>query len=98
MAMTKREKLDLEVAQMRVREAEERIKVLFGSKPTNTFASTTTLDYQPLVPNANIKFILPGVGNVVQARIRDGWLEIMGDSRIEILPHAANAIQIRVIE
>ena len=96
--MTKREQMALEVALMRVQEAEERIKVLFDDKPTNTFASTHAIDSQPLVPNANIKFILPGVGNVIQARIRDSWLEIMGDSRIEILPQAANVIQIRVKE
>ena len=98
MPMTKRERMDLEVAQMRVREVEEKIKVLFGDAPTNTFSSTNLLDTQPLVPDANIKFVLPGIGNIIQARIREGWLEIMGNSRIEILPQASNVIQIRVKE
>lgn len=98
MAMTKKEQMDLEVALMRVREANEKIEVLFGNAPTNTYASTDIIDSQPLVPNANIKFVLPGIGNVIQARIREGWVEIMGDSRIEILPQASNVIRIRVKE
>ena len=64
MAMTKREQRDLEVAQMRVREAEERIKVLFGDKPTNTLMTDLMEEY-PLLPNANIKFVLTGVGNII---------------------------------
>ena len=95
MAMTKKEQMALEVAQMRVREMGEKIAVLFGNVPTNTYTSIGALDYQPLVPNANIRFVLPGLGNTIQARIREGWLEIMGDNRIEILPQAANVIQIR---
>lgn len=95
MAMTKREKIDLEVAQMRVREANERISVLFGKAPTNTFTSTTALEYQPLLPNANIKFALPGIGNIIQAQIRNGWLQIMGDTQVEIMPQSSNVIQIR---
>jgi len=98
MSMTKREQMDLRVALMRVQEADEKIKVLFGDKPTNTFASTNFVDRQPLVPNANIEFVLPGNGNVIQARIRDGWLEIMGNSSIEIVPQSSNVIQVRVKE
>lgn len=97
MAMTKREKMDLQVAQMRMREAEEKIKELFGNKPTNTFV-TDLLTEHPLFPNANIRFVLPGVGNIIQARIREGMLEIMGNSRIEILPQSSNVIQIQIKE
>ena len=99
MAMTKKEKLALEVAQRRLQEAEGRIAALFGNKPTNTFCPMITSggvfkDY-PLLPNANIKFVFPGVGNTILARIRNGGLEIMGDNRIEILPQTANVVQIR---
>ncbi len=94
MAMTKREKMDLEVAQMKRREAEEKISVLFGNEPTNTFTIVGIKEY-PLLPNANIKFVLPGQGNTIQARIREGKLEIEGNSWIEILPEAANAIKIQ---
>ena len=98
MAMTKREQQDLEVAQMRVREMKEKIAVLFGDEPTNTFTSDPSdlMADKPLVPNARIKFVFPGNGNIIHAMIRDGWLEIMGNSRIEILPQASNVIQISV--
>jgi len=95
MAMTKKEQMALEVAQMRVREAEERVSVLFGNAPTNTFTSTSAGKYQPLLPNADIRFELSDTSNTIHARIKNGWLDIMGNTRLEIMPQASSAVQIR---
>ena len=95
MVMTKAEQTRLGVAEMRVREAEERIRVLFGDAPTNTFTSVTALEYKPLLPDARIKFVLPGLGNVIWVHIHDEWLEVMGNNRIVIHPQASNVVQIQ---
>ncbi len=99
MAMTKKEQMELKVAKMRVQECEEKIAVLFGDKPTDTFMSdilsSKFKDY-PLLPNADIKFKIGEHGGNIQARIRKGVLEIMGDSAIQISPIAANCIEIKL--
>lgn len=101
MAMTKKERSELEVAQMRVREYQTKIDVLFGDKPTNTFMSdwgNSQLKDYPLLPNANIEFKVGEHGEFIRARIRKGVLEIMGDSAIQIFPTATNCLEIKIRE
>ena len=98
MSMTKKERTDLEVAQIRVREIQARIDALFGEKTTNTYycESGSFTDY-PLTPNANIKFIIGKHEETIHARIdKDGSLLIMGSSAITIAPSAANCVEIRI--
>jgi len=101
MTMTKKERRELEVSQMRLRECQAKIDVLFGDKPTNTFMLVIegiNFKYIPLLPDANIKFKVGEHGEFIEARLRKGVLEIMGDSAIQILPTASNCIEIKIRE
>jgi len=97
--MNKKEQFRLEVAEMRAREAQERIDALFGDKPTNTFMTQWSPEVKdlPLLPSANIKFQIGKHGESIQVRIRnDSVLEIMGDTAIIICPRAANTLEIKI--
>ncbi len=99
MTMTKKERKELEIAQIRVKECQAKIDALFGDKPTNTFMFViegSKFKDIPLLPNANIKFKVGEYGEFIQARIREGVLYIMGDSAIVVSPTAANCIEIKI--
>ncbi len=101
MTMTKKEQNELKVAQMRAEEYQAKIDALFGDAPTNTFYSdilNSQLKDYPLTPGANIKFKVGKYGQSIQARIRNGTLEIKGDSDVLISPLAANCFEIRIRE
>ena len=88
------------IAEMRVRESEERVASLFGQTETNTLWSDMTHDaYRPLPDHSTVKFMLGR--SYIEAHIDhlNNELHIYGSgTEMQVLPRAANSIYITFAE
>jgi hypothetical protein len=86
----------IQVAEMRLKEAQTRIDQINGMADTDTFIAEYP-DMRPLPKDSNIRFMLDK-RKWINVRIRAGRVLVMGSYAIDLRPESANTLSVGVMD
>ena len=83
----------IRIAEMRLREAEEKINTLFVTKDTDTFWAEGIDPMKPLPKGGRVRFCL-GPRQHIDVRIEEGRIDVNGSDTVVVYPLSSNLVQI----